>query len=283
MAVLPAVAHVEGPAGDLEHPPGHIASVCAEPHHQRGGVGRVFVVPAVGGLLGVHDPGGHAGASVGGDGVHQHPVAAPLGGLLDGERGHTGFGRGVVALADRAQQPGPGAGVDEPPLHVLTGFRPIPPVGRGVAGRGEVALEVDPHDGVPLRLAHVGQHPVAQESGVAHQRVEAAPRGDGLGDHGLGLVPVGHIGGVGFGLAPHGPDLGHHFLGGLRRAPRAVALHPQVVDQHPGPLGGELQGVGSAQPPGRSGDDHHPAVGHSPHQAGPYSSGFSSDDTIHMA
>ena len=38
----------------------------------------------------------------------------------------------------------------------------------------EVALEVDGDDGVPLVLAHVEDHPLAQDAGAAHEDVEVA-------------------------------------------------------------------------------------------------------------
>ena len=86
-------------------------------------------------------------------------------------------------------------------------------MGDGVAGRGKVALQVDPGDRIPLLLAHVGQHPVPKKAGVAHQGVQTAKRRDGLSHHLGGLVPVGHIGTVGHRLTPVGLDLGNYVVG----------------------------------------------------------------------
>ena len=68
----------------------------------------------------------------------------------------------------------------------LAGLRLVAPVGGGVAGDGEVALEVHAHHRVPLVLGRVGEHPVAHEAGVVHHRVEAAERVDGGGDDAAG-------------------------------------------------------------------------------------------------
>ena len=130
-----------------------------------------------------------------------------------------------------------------------------------VAGGGEVALEMDPRHRVPLLLAHVDQHPVAQEAGVAHERVEAAPRVDGLSHHGAGQRPVGHIGVVDGGRPARGGDLGGHGGGSVIDAGQgAVVSHTEVVDQHVGALGREGQGMGPSQTPAGAGDDHDPPV-----------------------
>src|SRR3546814_5459527 len=50
---------------------------------------------------------------------------------------------------------------------------------RRPAQRGERALQVHVDDRVPLVLAHVHQHPVAQDAGVVDEHVDAAEGLDG--------------------------------------------------------------------------------------------------------
>ena len=104
---------------------------------------------------------------------------------------------------------------------VLARLGPVAPVRHRVAGRGEVALEVDPHDGVPLVLGGVGEHAVAHDAGVVDHDVEPAERVDGASTRRPAPVPVGHVVAVDDGLAAHRLDLGHD-LGGRRLSARRV-------------------------------------------------------------
>jgi hypothetical protein len=65
-------------------------------------------------------------------------------------------------------------------------------VGR-VAQRGEVALEVDADDGVPLGLGHPVQERVAQDARVVDEDVEPPVLVDGLLDEAPGTGEVGDI------------------------------------------------------------------------------------------
>jgi len=48
----------------------------------------------------------------------------------------------------------------------------LPEDDAGVPGDGEVSLEVDGDDGVPLFFAHVEDHAVAEDAGVVDEDVE---------------------------------------------------------------------------------------------------------------
>ena len=81
-------------------------------------------------------------------------------------------------------------------------------MGAGRANRAVVALEVDPDDVVPLLLAHVEDHPVAQDSRDVDQDVELAELLDRLFDEAL--------------AAGHGRDIhviGDGLAAGLPRSP----------------------------------------------------------------
>jgi hypothetical protein len=103
-------------------------------------------------------------------------------------------------------------------------------VGRGVARRREVALEVDADHAVPLVLGHVHEHPVAGDAGVVDEDVEAAELVDRLPDHRLRLAEVGDVRAVRDGLTALRLDLGDDLL--RRRRVRALARErrAEVVD-----------------------------------------------------
>jgi hypothetical protein len=123
-----------------------------------------------------------------------------------------------------------------------------------------VALQVHGDHGVPLLLGHVDEHTVAQDAGVVHEDVEVAERLDGGVDQALAAFPVGHVVAVGDGLAAHALDLGHDLLGRRETATRAVGGAPEVVHDDLGALGGEEEGVLTADAAPRPRDDGDPAV-----------------------
>ena len=124
-----------------------------------------------------------------------------------------------------------------------------------MAARGEGALEVHLDHRVPLRLAHVGEHAVAQDAGVVDEDVEAAEGVDGGLHEALGAVPVADVVGVGDGLAAHGLHLVDHLLG--RAGVVALAVHraAEVVDHDLGAVVGEEERVLAADPPPGARDD----------------------------
>ncbi len=129
------------------------------------------------------------------------------------------------------------------------------PPGAGVPQRREVALEVDPDDGVPLLLGGVHQHPVADEPGVVDQDVETAEGVDRLLHHRRGLLEVGDVGAVGDGLAAERLDLGDDLVRDLGGRALAGARGAEVVDDDLGALAGELERVRAADAPAGAGDD----------------------------
>jgi hypothetical protein len=132
-------------------------------------------------------------------------------------------------------------------------------------GHGEVALEVDPHDGVPLVLLARHDHAVAHEAGVVHDHVEAPEGLDRRRHQGAGAVPVGDVVAVGDRGAAGGDDLVHDGLGGGGRRVAAVERHADVVHHYLGALAGELEGVTPADAPPGAGHDHDPAVADAAH------------------
>ena len=114
---------------------------------------------------------------------------------------------------------------------------------------------MDPHDGVPLLLGHVRQHPIPEDSGVVDEHVEVPERFDGLIDQPLGALPVRHVVVVGYGLAAGRGDLVHHLLGRGQVCARAVGVAAEVVDDNFGAFFGEQDGVLPADAPPGAGDD----------------------------
>ena len=172
---VPALAHRDHAAGDVEHPPGDVGGLGAgQPADDRGDVGRRHLL--LGLLVGLtHAQAlGHAGQGGGGDGVDGDAVAAELHGRDDREAGDAGLGRAVVGLAHVAVDARRRRRVDDAGVVGLAGLGALPPVRGGVPARREGALQVDLDDGVPLRLAHVGEHAVAEDPGVVDEDVETA-------------------------------------------------------------------------------------------------------------
>ena len=162
-------------------------------------------------------------------------------------------------MPDTALQPGGGAGVDDAGIHRVAGLELVAPVRGGMTQRREVPLEVHTNHRVPLLLAHVGEHPVAQKSGVVDQNIQTAKGIDGGVDQVLGTVPVGDIITIGDGFATGSLDLLDHFLSGAG-ASRSIQAHTDVIDDHPGAFGRERQRVRTSDAPACTGNDDDPTV-----------------------
>ncbi len=121
-----------------------------------------------------------------------------------------------------------------------------------MVGGGEGALEVHVDHGVPVELGHREHHAVPQDPGVVDQDVATPERVDGLVDHLAGGVEVGHVGAVDDCLAAHGLDLGHDLLGGREVGSAAGSVAAEVVDDDPGAVFGQQQGVFAADAPPRT-------------------------------
>ncbi len=126
---------------------------------------------------------------------------------------------------------------------------------RRVLERQEVPLEVDAHHRVPVVLVQVDQHPVTEESGVVDERVEPAEGVERGGDEGGRALGGGDVAVVGDRLTPGRADLLHDLLGGAGARPGAVEPHSQVVHDDFRTLGGEGQGMGTAESTAGAGDD----------------------------
>ena len=114
--------------------------------------------------------------------------------------------------------------------------------------RGEVALQVHPHDVVELGLRHVGEHAVAQDAGVVHEDVQVA-KGVERGLHQpFRTGPVGDVVGVGDRLATEGADLVDDLLRGPGVGATAVGSAAQVVHHDVGAFTRRTAG----RAPGRS-------------------------------
>jgi hypothetical protein len=113
---------------------------------------------------------------------------------------------------------------------------------------------VDPHDVVPLGEGHVRERPVAQDAGVVDEDVEPAELLDRRGDQSLGPRLVGDVVAVHHGLPAERPDVVDDLLRGPDRGPGAVNFGAEVVDDHIGPLAGELERMLTPDAPAGAGD-----------------------------
>src|SRR5262245_57139047 len=114
---------------------------------------------------------------------------------------------------------------------------------------------MDAKDCIPLVLCEIRERPVAQDSGVVHEDVEAAERRHGRLDECLRLVPVGDVVEARDRPAALLLDLAHD----LGRRLLVIALARQaatdVVDDHRRAPGGEVERVCSPQPAARTRHD----------------------------
>src|SRR2546430_1833890 len=134
--------------------------------------------------------GGEGAGGVPGDAVLPGGARRHLGGPADRR-----FRSAVVRLPGITEQARAGAEGDDSPV------APLAHVRARVAHAVEGALQVHPDDRVPLLLAHVEDHAVAQDAGAGDERVEAAPGLERRADEARGTVPGGDRIGVGNSLA----------------------------------------------------------------------------------
>jgi len=86
------------------------------------------------------------------------------------------------------------------------------------------------HHLIPLLLAHVEDHPVAEDAGVVHEDIDAAELIDGGLDDVLAAVHRGDRVVVGDGFVAFRHDLGDDLIGGAVVVARAVRVDASVVD-----------------------------------------------------
>src|SRR5436309_9071114 len=203
---------------------------------------------------------GHAGHRAGADGVHRDAVAADVARGDAREPRDAVLGRAVVRLPRVAVDARGGRDRDDPPAPLLAH------AAGGVPGAVEGALQVDGDDRVPLLLAHVEDHAVAQDAGAGDERIEAAPGLERRADDARGAVPGGDRLGVGDGLAAGAADLLDHVEGGAARRRAAVERDAVVVHDHPRALGGEPDGDAPSDAAARAGHDRDAAGEHVCHE-----------------
>ena len=145
-----------------------------------------------------------------------------------GEPDDPGLRRGVVGLADVAVQPGVRRDVDDPPVVLLTHRRDRRP--RDVERAGEVHAE----HGLPVVVAELPHHAVAQDAGVVDDDVEPARRPDDVGDGRVDRSWVGHVDDDRNGAGElAGSRLGHTGLVDVGDAHRRAGVGEAPADRQP--------------------------------------------------
>src|SRR6266550_5580578 len=166
----------------------------------------------------------HPGPRDGTDRVHRDAVLAEVAGSDLGEAADRGLGGAVVRLAGIPEQPRSRAERDDAAPALLAH------VSARVADAGERALQVHGEDGIPLLLAHVEDHAVAQDAGTGDEDVDAAEPGPRRADDTPGALPVGHRIGARDGFPTVPLDLGDDVEGRPAGRRPAVDGDPVVVD-----------------------------------------------------
>ena len=164
-----------------------------------------------------------------------------------GQRHDAALGRRVVGLGDRAGER-TGRERDHRARLLLAEDG-----GRGTE-HGERALQVGLDDRVPLLLAHVEEHPLAQDAGDADDTVDPPEAVDrGLHDAGAALHRGDRVG-HGDGVAAGGLDLLDHLVRDRAVGVLAVHRHAVVGDDDVRAQPGALDRDGAADAPPGAGD-----------------------------
>ena len=115
-------------------------------------------------------------------------------------------------------------------------------------------------DRIPLLLGHVGQHAIAQDSGVVDHRVQVAERLDRGVDQPLRTFPRGDTVSVGNGIATHRLDLLNDLFGRAEIAASAIDVAAKVVDHDLRAVGSQTEGMFAPDPSTGSGHDCNSAL-----------------------
>ncbi|MNJ38810.1 hypothetical protein D3C77_336660 [compost metagenome] len=193
----------------------------------------------------------HARSGDRGNGVDANVLARAFDGQRVGKTDQAGLGRGVVALAEVAENAGAGGGHDDAAVALLTHDRP-----HGV-GQAEGTLDVNVLDQVPLRFGHLVERTVAQDPGVVDQDVDGAEHLERGGDD---FLAFGHRVVVGDSFTPQGADFRDHGIGRGTGGTQAFGADTQVIDHDLGTPGTQQQGVGASQAVAGAGDNGNFAV-----------------------
>ncbi len=123
-----------------------------------------------------------------------------------------------------------------------------------------MTLEMDADHRVPVLLGDVETHPVTQDPGIVDQHVQVAIGVDRLLDEPLGTGPVRDVVPVDNRFAACVTDQLRGLLSRCRIRSEPGAVATKIVDNDPGALGREPQGLLPSDAPARPGNDGHLAV-----------------------
>ena len=138
----------------------------------------------------------------------------------------------------------------------MAGLLAIAPIGGGKVRGSERSLEVHLDHRVPFFFAHVGHHPVAQDTRVVDDAVQVAEGVDGCLDQAFGSRPCGDVVAIGDRLAAHRLDFVDHLLRRRDVATGAVDTRAEVVHDDVRAVAGKAQGMLTADSATRSGDNN---------------------------
>ncbi len=123
-----------------------------------------------------------------------------------------------------------------------------------------MALQMHTNDRIPLFLAHVGERPIAQNPRIVDENIELAEIFNGARDHVPSLRPVGHIVAACQRVLSECTDLVDNMVGRGRIPASPVEIAAHVVDQDPGAMPRQGDGMGAAKPAACTRHDRDPAL-----------------------
>ncbi|VWX50171.1 hypothetical protein NOVOSPHI9U_260204 [Novosphingobium sp. 9U] len=268
-AMLPAFDHGISVAPRFEHAAGNLLGFrTGKPCDQRGdpfGIALRHTLFA----LSLAQPFGHARLGTRRNGVDGDAQARQFARGELRQRGDPALGGRIVGLADVGEQRRVRGRVDHASVNGISGLGLEAPVVGGMVQRRERTLQVNLDDAVPLVLAHVHEHAIAQDTGVVDQDVEPTEGIDRLLHHLLRIAPVGDIGRVHRRLAAHRLDRRDDFLRRRLVGTFAGGAGTEIIDDNLGALFGQLERMRASETSSGARNDcdatfqqtHHPSFG----------------------
>ena len=214
--MLPTICNAEFSASNFECPTCDIARATAKPHHNRGDVGWVHFVKACVGFS--HHLSKrilcHATTRTRSNGVGQNVVALQFGCCHHGECGDTCFGGRIICLRHTSKEACARRGGHDASLASIASFVLFAPVSDGVTHRTKCSTQMHTHHSIPFVNAHVDQHAVPHNAGIAHQGIERSKSVNRLRNKSTSTIPIRDVIGVDHCLATHRCDCAYNFLRG---------------------------------------------------------------------
>ena len=103
------------------------------------------------------------------------------------------------------------------------------------------------HNQIPILKGHFRKRLIAQDACIINEDINVTPFRDGLIDHGLDFIFLGHIGAISNGFAACGYDFRHDIIRHSGPAARAIHRAAKVINDNFHAARGQSQSMATAQ------------------------------------